>query len=218
MSAVAASSSSSPAEAPESLEDQLRDCARFGELEDVEALLAAGARVDDAGPGGSTALHMAAANGHTAVIAALAARGALLLDNAAGSSALHWAALNGKADAVAALLAAYPDAARVLAKNALGRSPLTEALHRGHEEVARMLLTHKSADVEVEAGARAGAEGEGEGEGGGGGGGGGGIVEEETDDDVEEGGEGDADAPAAGGAGAPPATGNAAAMDLRPTR
>jgi ankyrin repeat protein len=76
MSAVAASSSSSPAEAPESLEDQLRDCARFGELEDVEALLAAGARVDDAGPGGSTALHMAAANGHTAVIAALAARGA----------------------------------------------------------------------------------------------------------------------------------------------
>jgi len=199
---------------PMSLEEQLRDCARFGELAEVSALLSLGAHVDAADAGGSTALHMAAANGHADVVRALAAAGAALRDNAAGSSALHWAALNGQAATVAALLAAYAGEARVLAKNALGRSALTEAVVKGHDEVARMLLAHSSSGVD-EAGGGGGASGDGAaagGAGGGGGGGGaaGGIVEEETDDEVEGEADGAAGGAAAGGGGGSAEAGGAA--------
>lgn len=130
---------------------ELLECARYGETEDLVALLAAGVPPDTVDGGGSTALHRAAANGHVAVIEALAAAGARLLPNNAGSTPLHWAALNGQAAAAAALLTRWDSVARVLEKNALGRSALTEALHRGHAELARALLAHHSA-AEVDVG------------------------------------------------------------------
>ena len=175
-----------PADAPLTEEDMLEvlEFARYGELEDLQLYLSApNASVDFVRPvDGSTALHMAAANGHAAVACALLARGARMLPNHAGNTPLHWACLNGHEAAAAALLAA--PGADVYAKNGAGRSAFTLAISAGHEGLARMLLQHASAEPP-----RAG---------GGGGGGGGGALEEEEDGELEE---GEADLlPAAGGA------------------
>lgn len=191
------------------------ECARYGELEDVESYVADGADVNFKGHGGSTALHKAAANGHVEVVRFLASKGAKLLTNESASTPLHWAAMNGQGDTVKLLLELYDDSVDVLAKNSFGRSAMTEALSRGHEDVARQILMHKSADVPPSSlvaaggagGPSAGAE-EGSGDGDG-------FVEEETDDEVGEEGEGTA-APAgseasaeAAGAGAGAAAGGA---------
>jgi ankyrin repeat protein len=52
-------------------------CARYGELADVSALLAAGVPADVADGEGRTALFLAAANGHAAVVQLLLAHGAV---------------------------------------------------------------------------------------------------------------------------------------------
>lgn len=193
------------------------ECARYGELEDVESYVADGADVNFQGHGGSTALHKAAANGHVEVVRFLASKGAKLLPNESASTPLHWAAMNGQGDTVKLLLELYDDSVDVLAKNSFGRSAMTEALSRGHEDVARQILMHKSADVPPSSAAAAGGAGgpsAGVGEGSGDGDGDG-FVEEETDDEVGEEGEGTA-APAGGeasaeaaGAGAGAASGGA---------
>jgi hypothetical protein len=56
-----------PAAAPITEEDNLEllECARYGETEDLLALLDAGADVNFRDAGGNTALHKACANGHT---------------------------------------------------------------------------------------------------------------------------------------------------------
>jgi ankyrin repeat protein len=54
-------------------------CARYGELADVSALLAAGVPADVADGEGRTALFLAAANGHAAVVQLLLAHGAVRL-------------------------------------------------------------------------------------------------------------------------------------------
>lgn len=103
-SSAAAAAAAAPSGAAASAEDcaELLECARYGETEDVVALLRAGVPADFCDAAGNTALHRAAANGHVAAIAALAAAGARLTRNGAGSTALHWAALNGQADAAKA--------------------------------------------------------------------------------------------------------------------
>jgi ankyrin repeat protein len=60
---------------------ELRDCSRHGELEEVAALIAAGGfNINEKDErGGNTALHLACANGHPDVVAALCAAGALHL-------------------------------------------------------------------------------------------------------------------------------------------
>jgi hypothetical protein len=120
--AAGASSASAAAAAPSgaaaaSAEDcaELLECARYGETEDVVALLRAGVPADFCDAAGNTALHRAAANGHVAAIAALAAAGARLTRNGAGSTALHWAALNGQADAAKASDRTAAHAARAAA-------------------------------------------------------------------------------------------------------
>ena len=94
-----------------------------------------------------------------------------------------------------AVLTHWDADARVLEKNALGRSALTEALHRGHADLARDLLAHRSAaDVDV--------VGEG--------------AEEETDEEVgDEAADGATAADgAAAGAAAGAGAGAGAAMDM----
>lgn len=181
--------SSSESSAPTFTEEDLlafHDCARYGELEDVALCLSEKVPVDWQDEKGSTALHKAAANGHAAVIKLLASHGAKFLPNESKSTPLHWAAMNGEKDAVAALLEAYDDSVDVLAKNDSGRSAMTEALTRGHEEVARILLAHKSGEQVAASGAGAAAGGAGaEGEGG--------PEEEETDEEVDDDGEGEGD-------------------------
>lgn len=58
-----------------------------------------------------------------------------------------WAALNQQVEAVRFLLENYPDQ-DVLAKNAAGRSALTEAFSTGNMEVVNLLLQHPSASEE----------------------------------------------------------------------
>ena len=79
---------------------ELTDCARYGEDEEVQQLLAAASSPADlantAAPSGNVALHMAAANGHTATCELLLQAGANVnMKNSAGNIPLHWAALNG---------------------------------------------------------------------------------------------------------------------------
>ena len=68
-------------------------CARYGELEEMLEELAKGADVMARGDGGNTALHMACANGHEAIVAALLDQGAEpSATNDCGNTPAHYAA------------------------------------------------------------------------------------------------------------------------------
>lgn len=58
---------------------------RYGELEDVEVILASGVDANHQDAHGNTALHQSCANGHADVIRALIKAGARHLPNAAGN-------------------------------------------------------------------------------------------------------------------------------------
>ena len=169
-------------EAPVDLNEELSGCARYGELDDVLAIISEGGNVNYVDASGSSPLHYAAANGHVAVVQVLLDRGAMVRANASGNTPLHWAALNGHEDVAKALLAR--EDLDVLAKNAFGKSALTEALNGGHEGIARLILSHTSvgesaASASAAGGAAASADGstkEGESEDG----------MEETTDDVDD--------------------------------
>lgn len=87
----------------------LVESARYGDAEDVAQALGAGhdGLVNHADAQGRTALHMAAANGHTAIAVTLLAAGAdACAVNEGGNTPLHWAALNGHVAIAEALLEA----------------------------------------------------------------------------------------------------------------
>ncbi|XP_049946780.1 uncharacterized protein LOC126442788 [Schistocerca serialis cubense] len=117
---------------------RLMKAAKEGEVEEVRALLAAGA---DVGAGdGETALHCAARRGDAAVVR-------LLLSAASdpnarshgGETPLHWAACWGHAEAAAALLQAGAD--RGVRTND-GRTPLDYARLRNRPQLVEMLTQH----------------------------------------------------------------------------
>ncbi|CAI7894107.1 unnamed protein product, partial [Closterium sp. NIES-54] len=71
--------------------------ARYGDMDDVAAALDGGADAGVADDEGRTALHMAAANGHTEIARLLIQRGAPVnAVNRQGNTPLHWAAVNGR--------------------------------------------------------------------------------------------------------------------------
>lgn len=90
-------------------------------------------------PSGRSALQLAAAAGHTAMIGLLLAAepSAAGLQNRQGQTALHLAAEQGHLAAVRQLLAAAPDAAEVAS---LSGTPLLLAVRERHAEVAAQLL------------------------------------------------------------------------------
>ncbi|XP_046983171.1 TD and POZ domain-containing protein 1-like [Schistocerca americana] len=108
-----------------------------GAVEEVRALLAAGADVGARDWGGWTALHCAARRGDAAVVR-------LLLSAASdpnardrwGETPLHDAARNGEAEAAAALLQAGADRG---ATNEDGRTPLDYAREENHHQLVQML-------------------------------------------------------------------------------
>ena len=100
---------------------------------------------------GNTALHMAAANGHTAVVELLLmhpqTKAQHHIVNQAGNTPLHWAAANGHEETVAFLLQNVKDI-DVLTKNKFGRSALTEGFTSENTNVVKYILEHDSAAEE----------------------------------------------------------------------
>ena len=166
MSAASASTASEPIVLRDEDRLEMLECARFGDLDDLRELLALGCDANFCDAGGSTALHKAAANGQLEALAVLADAGARFAPNASGNSPLHFACLTGQRAAAEWLLARYARECDVFAKNAAGRSAFTEAAAGGHEELARLLLLHPSAEP-ARAGGAGGAAGAGAGAGAG---------------------------------------------------
>ena len=126
--------------------DELLECARYGEVPELEQLLKLGTAVDFSDDSGNTALHKAAANGHVGAIELLAREGAAYLPNSSGNTPLHWATQQGQLEAVKALLRLYPKV-DVLAQNSFGRSASTEAFGRGEAALVEAILAHPSASA-----------------------------------------------------------------------
>ncbi|XP_014372201.2 ankycorbin [Papilio machaon] len=112
--------------------------ASAGSAAAVLALNQAGARVDDADRDGLTALHCAAARGHTEALETLVGLCGARVDMADshGCTPLHYAAALGHADATSALLEHGADAHR---QDRRGRSPAHTAAAKGQIETVRIL-------------------------------------------------------------------------------
>lgn len=123
---------------------ELLECARYGEVEELQQLLDAGVPVDFVDDGGNAALHKASANGHLGVVERLLAAGASVdLPNESGNRPLHWAVQQGHLEVVQALLRSGE--ADVLVKNHFGRSVVTEAFDKADARVVEAVLQHSSA-------------------------------------------------------------------------
>jgi len=130
---------------------ELLECARYGEMDSVRALLETHSnsiincsKNDD----GVTALHKASANGHTLTVQLLLAHGAHCTANASGGNTpLHWAAANSH-DSVIALLLQHVPNIDVLTKNEFGKSALTEGFTSQNTKSITLLLEHDSASEE----------------------------------------------------------------------
>lgn len=112
----------------------------------VEAFLGAGMQVDAVGPGGETALQVAAGKGQSHVVSRLLAAGAKV-DRADGQgvAALWAAAAAGDELSVAALRAAGADPAQ---RDGRGRTALMAAASAGHAGVVDLLLPEGSGAAE----------------------------------------------------------------------
>jgi Ankyrin repeats (3 copies)/Lysine methyltransferase len=120
------------------------ECARYGEPEDLRALLQSGADANYTDDQGTTALHKAAANGHVDCLVILKEFGALHRPNREGNLPIHWAALNGQVEALQFLFDSYDDI-DVLVKNGFGRCTLTEAFQSNKADIISLCLSHQSA-------------------------------------------------------------------------
>ena len=117
--------------------------ARYGDMEYVQAALDAGVPPDFKDSRGNTALHFAAANGHTTVLQfLLAASSVSAVANDNGNTPLHWSIENRHIECTR-MLAEQRDAP-VLADNAFGVSPLDLSYSErcGDEATARLLRAH----------------------------------------------------------------------------
>jgi len=121
----------------------LLDAARYGDLEDVQAILKENpGLVDYQDEYGSSPLLMAAGNGHCDVIKVLIEHKANInSSNSSQNTPLHWAALNGHLEAVKLLIAAGAD---VTTKNFRKRTALEEALDRNHTPICDLLAKRES--------------------------------------------------------------------------
>jgi ankyrin repeat protein len=123
----------------------LFDAVRTGDLEKVKALLQADPKLAEARTeDGSTALHLAALEGQTAVAQLLLANGAQV--NARGlreETPLHMAMYDGHREVAEVLLASQAD---LDARNTAGETPLHLAVRKGYRDLVELLLEHH-ADV-----------------------------------------------------------------------
>jgi Ankyrin repeats (3 copies) len=116
--------------------------ARYGDEGDVIEALDNNADVNAVDDSGRTALHMAAANGHAAIVQRLLDAGANTEQrNRTGSTALHWACVGGSPDAVKVLLT---NGANASALNDAEKSALEHALDS--EDILRIFQQHAQRD------------------------------------------------------------------------
>ncbi|CAM9698112.1 unnamed protein product, partial [Discosporangium mesarthrocarpum] len=129
----------------------LLDCSRYGELEDVKALLDSGINPDYQDPHGNTALHLSCANGHANVVRVLLEKGAKPLPNSTGNRPIHWAIQNRHEECAKVLLQMRPNPTQlnVLDKNNFGKSALSDAFNTGDAELVKLILNHKSAEEDM---------------------------------------------------------------------
>ena len=114
--------------------------ARYGRLEEVERLLAAGEGPNQMDIDGEGPLHAAARWGHVDVVEVLLSQGADIDAKAAyGVTPLEVAVERAQLDTARALLKHSADAN---ARNVFGRSPLHDAVARGSDELVTLLLQY----------------------------------------------------------------------------
>ncbi|KAF9405437.1 hypothetical protein BGZ94_003543 [Podila epigama] len=135
--------------------EELIECARYGELEEIQAVVAtsgpekAKQLLSHQGEFGKTPLHMAAANGHIDVIEYLISiipSEAVNIQNEQGNTALHWAATNGHLKAVEALITKGKADNKI--KNAAGHTAILEAEMHEHEKVVAWMLINTEPEEE----------------------------------------------------------------------
>ena len=135
---------------------------RAGDLDEIRESLAAGAPVDGRDANGTTALMMAAANGHVEAMQVLLSAGAdINATNERENTSLHWAVFTGQEEAVKTLLAA--GGCDVFVKNEQGLTAAMDAERAGKGELVVLILN--SLDDEDAAAAALGIDEEKEAEG-----------------------------------------------------
>ncbi|OQR99647.1 hypothetical protein ACHHYP_05402 [Achlya hypogyna] len=139
---------SSPAKpsAPATLEKQMYDAVKAGNVDAVRALLEKGVDINAADEVGYTALHWAAWTGPIQIVTLLlGAQADVDSTNDYDNTPLHWAAWAGKEDAVLVLLQAGAD---IHQQNDEGDTALHFAAREGHEDTLKLLL-HADADMHI---------------------------------------------------------------------
>lgn len=129
--------------------DDLLWASRYNQLEELQEVLEAHAsQVNAQDERGSTALHMASANGHIEAMKLLLSAGASVdVCNSEGNSALHWACANGRADAVRLLMDHKAEPSKL---NAFERTPVDDALDAGHRQCVDIIKSFAEANDDDE--------------------------------------------------------------------
>jgi len=132
MGAEAAAEQTPVESTPENVE-ALLEAARYDDIEDVISLASSGVSLDSKDSQGRTALHMASANGHLAIVDYLITNGVdVNAANVEKNTPLHWACLNGHIEVVKNLILA---GASVAVINSHEQTPMDEAVSRGKMDV-----------------------------------------------------------------------------------